>query len=758
MLESQLQPKQHKRPKAKTPLWQNKRFILLIVVSSLGLLTLVSKKNDWFFKPEQQQEQTTTASPLLTLRSLTPTARAAQLQAIASAKKAHRNDSQITQNDRHRARYLLASDLLQQQQGELALKYLDGLEQDYPLLGPQILYKIARAYRQNQQEEEAQATLKDLIETYPDSPLVANAWSWLNGNSSHQETRLIKEFPYHPLTQKIARQRLRQNPNQFKLLLLLAKYSREPDLNPIRDRLVLEYPGELTPEDWEAIADGYWREEEHRKAADAYTFASPTPRNLYRAAKEFHRNGNIDTARRAYHRLLNEYHDARETGQALIYLASICSGDEAVVYLEKAIAKFPAIAPQAYQSKAIVHERFSKYAAANQARHKLLNQHANSPTAAEYRWNKAQELAARGNIEDAWQWMQPVVKSNLELDFAPKALYSTGKWAIELGKQDAAHTAFKQTIKLYPQSYWAWRAAVMLGWDVGNFNQLRSLTPALDLAETYTPLPTGSEALQELYLLGQYQDAWLLLQSEIKQHQKLTVNEQFTEGILKLKLGEISEGMQEIWDLTKRDNPQEKQQWKALRQTTAYWHGLFPFPYQDQILTYAQQEQINPLLVISVMRKESTFSPDIDSVVGAVGLMQIVPPTAEWVAEQIKLPEYSLTNPEDNIQIGTWYLSHNHHRYNDSSLLAVASYNAGTGNVSNWLNTYDINNPDRFVEQIPFAETQDYVEGVFGNYWNYLRLYNPEIRQKVNGLSFSNELLKDASRLQNKEEKRNWYP
>ena len=521
-------------------------------------------------------------------------------------------------------------------------------------------------------------------------------------------------------------------------MLLLAKYSRDSTLNPLRDRLVLEYPSKLTPKDWEAIADGYWRTEEHRKAADAYTLSNPIPRNLYRAARGFHRNGNLDTARRAYQRLLREYHDAREAGEALIHLASISSGDEAVVYLEKAIAEFPSSAPLAYKSKAIVHERFNKHQAANQSRQKLLNQHSNSAAAAEYRWNMARELAANGNIQDAWSSMQPVVKSNLELDFAPRAIYTAGKWALELNKAEAANTAFKRVIKLYPQSYWAWRSAVILGWNVGDFGQLRGLSPSLNLTKAYSPLPMGSEALQELYLLGQYYDAWLLLQSEIEQPQQLSVNEQFTSGVLQLELGQYSAGMQSIWDLTKREPPQELKQWRVLRQTETYWHSLFPFPYESEILQYAQQQKINPLLVISVMRKESTFNPTIDSAVGAVGLMQIVPPTAKWVAGQIQLADYSLTNPQDNIKIGTWYLKHNHHRYEDDSLLAVASYNAGTGNVNAWLNRYDINDRDRFVEQIPFPETKDYVEGVFGNYWNYLRLYNPEIRQRVSKLRSQN--------------------
>ncbi|MGD1917920.1 MAG: transglycosylase SLT domain-containing protein [Pleurocapsa sp.] len=684
---------------------------------------------------QKQSRQPLTASALVKLRAISPNARLSQLTLIAQTKQKKKREE--IGKDRHRARYLLGSDLVQQQKGRLALTYLQGLGKDYPLLRPQILLQIAQAYQQDKQEKIAQRTLKYLIKTYPTSPVTANALSLLDENKPQNEARIIQEFPYHPIAHKIARERLSKNPRQFELLLMLAKYSRDSDINPIRDRLVLKYPEKLTSEDWEAIADGYWREEEHRKAADAYIYASSTPRNLYRAARGFHRNGNLNTAKRAYQRLLNEYHDAREAGQALVYLASISSGDEAVVYLEKAIAKFPDNAPEAYRSKAIVHERFDKNLAADRSRQNLLNKYGDSGAAWEYRWKKAQRLAASGNKQDAWQWMQPLLKSQAiqQQAFAPKALYWMGKWATEIGQPAKAKTTFKKIIQQYPQSYWAWRSAVMLGLDVGDFDHLRPLSPDLDLSAIYSPLPTGSDALQELYLLGQYYDANLMLQKEIKQPQQLSVNEQFSEGVLKIALGEYSQGMQEIWDLSKGETPQELKDWKALRQTPAYWHGLFLFPYQDQILKYANQEDINPLLTLSVMRKESTFDPEIDSIVGAVGLMQIVPPTADWVARQIDLPEYSLTNPEDNIRIGTWYLAHNHHRYEDSSLYAVASYNAGTGNVSSWLNRYNTEDPDRFVEQIPFPETKDYVEGVFGNYWNYLRLYNPEIRQKVNSIT-----------------------
>ena len=64
-------------------------------------------------------------------------------------------------------------------------------------------------------------------------------------------------------------------------------------------------------------------------------------------------------------------------------------------------------------------------------------------------------------------------------------------------------------------------------------------------------------------------------------------------------------------------------------------------------------------------------------------------------------------------------------------MLAVASYNAGPGAVSEWVSKSKTTDADEFVETIPFPETQGYVKSVFGNYWNYMRLYNPELAKQV---------------------------
>ncbi|NEP53710.1 MAG: lytic transglycosylase domain-containing protein, partial [Moorea sp. SIO3C2] len=92
---------------------------------------------------------------------------------------------------------------------------------------------------------------------------------------------------------------------------------------------------------------------------------------------------------------------------------------------------------------------------------------------------------------------------------------------------------------------------------------------------------------------------------------------------------------------------------------------------------------------------------------------------------------YKLDNPKDNIKLGTWFLAHSHRVYQDNSAFAIASYNAGQGNVGKWLKGNEPIDLDEFVETIPFGETRNYVKQVLGNYWNYLRLYNPEVGQQL---------------------------
>ncbi|MEN9566868.1 MAG: hypothetical protein RLZZ69_2064 [Cyanobacteriota bacterium] len=651
-------------------------------------------------------------------------------------------------NTRHS--FLVASDLIERKQGKAALAELQDLEQEYPLLAAHILLAKGKAYQLEQNEPAAAQTWQQIVTQYPASAVTGEALYLLGKSQPQYWQQAIAEFPSHPRTQEIIRQQLSQNPNQPKLMAILVKYTPDaPGVDRMRDRLVKEYANQLTPLEWEAIADSYWLKWDYGKAGQAYAKSPNTSRNLYRTGRGYHLGNDEVTAKKYYLQLIQKYPNSEDTGWGLRRIASIVRPTEAVTYLDRAIAQFPQQAPEALVEKAQYLKLLDSPKSATQALQTLLTDHQNSEAAAEYRWNVASNKAQAGDLVTAWQWAQPIVINNPESKLAPKAGFWIAKWATKLNRPQEANVAYKSVLARFPRSYYAWRSAVALGWDVGDFTTVRQQDPQVLKAEKITP-PGGSKTFQELYKLGLEEEAWTQFQSEIGDRalkdtaphkanpagnrSKLTMADDFTKGLLQLYQGQHLRGINHIGDLQDRDTPQEKQQWQQLRQTREYWQALYPFPFEATILKWSKQRQLNPLLVTSLIRQESRFEPEIESSAGAMGLMQVMPPTAKTAAKNIGLSNYSMTNPEDNINIGTYYLDFTHQKYDNNSMLAVASYNAGPNAVAKWVKRYGLKDADEFVEQIPYGETQGYVESVFENYWNYMLVYNPEVGKLFKGL------------------------
>ncbi len=661
-------------------------------------------------------------SPVLRLVSQPLQTRVPQLEAIISG-----FNSAV---DKHRARYLLASDLIEQKQGAKALKLLEKLESEYPVLASHIALKRAQAYEAMGDKAKAESAWKELLKNYPEQSVAAEALYTLGKSNPEYGQQAIAKFPSHPRTQEIINASLSKNPNQPALLLLVAKYNpSSQDTAPIRNILADKFASQLKPEDWEAIAWGYWETFDYGKAAKAYAKSPRTPRNAYRVGRGYQLADKRTEAISAFQQLIQEFPDAKETGLGLRRLASISKSEDAMIYLDQVLKKFPDEAADALIAKAQILEALGSGTSATQARQSVLTQYPNSNAAAEYRWKMAEKEHKAGRYQEAWKWAQPITTNNPDSEFAAEAAFWVGRWAVQLGKQQEAKAAFEHVLRKYPQSYYAWRSARFLGWNVGDFTTVRTLNPDVSLPPVRPLPPAGSATLKELHQLGQTRDAWALWQMEFQNRQEPTVAEQFTDGLMRFGVGDHLLGINKIWNLSLREKPEEKAQWKELRQAPAYWHALFPMPYKEHILNWSQQRQLNPLLVTSLIRQESRFEAKIRSVVGATGLMQVMPDTGKWIAEKIQLKQYNLENPSDNVQLGTWFLDFTHQEYNNNSMLAVASYNAGPGNVSEWVAKYGLSDPDAFIEVIPFGETKGYVESVFENYWNYLRLYNPEVSQ-----------------------------
>ncbi|ADI64228.1 transglycosylase SLT domain-containing protein [Trichormus azollae] len=631
--------------------------------------------------------------------------------------------------DRERARYLLASDYIETDQGEKALSLLEGLEKDYPALAAYILLKQAQAQDILGEKGKASDLRQKVLKDYPQEAAAVKAIYLIGQLKLHDQA--IAKFPSHPLTWEIIRKRLQDNPNQSKLQLTLAKYAAdEPGIVGILDQLVKQ--PQLTPADWELIGSVYWENNQFTKAATAYAKAPKTAKNLYRTARGLQLDKKRDQAVVLYKQQVQQFPTAEETGTALLRLAEIAPGKGVISYLDQIINKFPKQAPSALVKKAQLLETLKDNQSANTAWKLLLGKYSNSEEAAEYRWKTALNRSKSRDYVGAWQWAQPIAIENPKSILAPRASFWVGKWATMLGKQQEAHNAYKYVLSQFPQSYYAWRSASILGWDVGDFNNLRLMNP--EIIPPQRPVPTaGSDAFKELYLLGQDHDAWLEWESEFKNKSQPTVAEQFTEGLMRLAKGENLSGITKISKLEDRETPAEYEEYAALSKQISYWQARYPFPYFEEIAKWSTARQVNPLLVTALMRQESMFQPKIKSTVGATGLMQVMPSTAAWIAPQINvdMKTLDLENPNDNIMLGTWYLDHTHQQYGNNSMLALASYNAGPGNVAKWLQTIPKQDPDEFLEEIPFGETRNYVRQVLGNYWNYMRLYNPSISALV---------------------------
>jgi soluble lytic murein transglycosylase len=152
---------------------------------------------------------------------------------------------------------------------------------------------------------------------------------------------------------------------------------------------------------------------------------------------------------------------------------------------------------------------------------------------------------------------------------------------------------------------------------------------------------------------------------------------------------------------------------------------LFPIHYRSEIAEASQTYGLDPYLVAAVVKTESGYDPSAVSSAGAVGLMQLMPETADWIAglgswRGNDRPE--LSDPGDNTQLGACYLAYLVDLFDDVTILALAAYNAGQGTVSDWVQL--VGGGDVFtLSDIQYEETRDFVERV--EYYRdlYSRIY-----------------------------------
>ncbi len=141
----------------------------------------------------------------------------------------------------------------------------------------------------------------------------------------------------------------------------------------------------------------------------------------------------------------------------------------------------------------------------------------------------------------------------------------------------------------------------------------------------------------------------------------------------------------------------------------------FPTPYKEPVMQNAEKNNIDAAWIYGIMRRESAFSSDARSSTGAIGLMQIMPSTAQYVGKKIgySRQQYrNLTDAQSNIELGSAYLQYLLARYKGHLIMATAAYNAGPHRVDSWTPKDQLLPADQWIDSIPFEETRKYVKSV----------------------------------------------
>ncbi len=160
---------------------------------------------------------------------------------------------------------------------------------------------------------------------------------------------------------------------------------------------------------------------------------------------------------------------------------------------------------------------------------------------------------------------------------------------------------------------------------------------------------------------------------------------------------------------------------------------LYPLPYRDSALEHAASRAVDPRLVIAIARQESRFQADAKSVAAARGLMQFIPATANDIAGQLQLRDFAqdqLYNSDTAILFGSQYLANLFQQFPAQPQAVAASYNGGPHNMARWMARSQSNEPDRYVPEIGFSQTKDYVFKVMTNFWIYEQLYDEKLQRK----------------------------
>lgn len=298
---------------------------------------------------------------------------------------------------------------------------------------------------------------------------------------------------------------------------------------------------------------------------------------------------------------------------------------------------------------------------------------------------------------------------------APQVLFWMAKLSEKQGYRTEARSFYQRLLEKYPDDYYAYRADKYLSHTQNNSWKTK-ITHKLPEKKENITFPTKHANISDdnIALINN-----ILSLNDDKLLAEIDKNNKVVQSWINYKEGNYSTA-----SLFARDAIAEMQIKPDF--SDSIYKLAYQLHYQEPINHYAKIYKLDPYLVIALIREESYFNTQAGSAVGARGLMQLMPATAAYIANNNNISyrnSASLLTPDTNIELGCAYLHYVKSRLNNDDLLSVAAYNGGPNAVLKWKQSLNYKNFDEFIENIPYQETKDYIKKVFRSYWVYLNLY-----------------------------------
>jgi soluble lytic murein transglycosylase-like protein/TolA-binding protein len=327
-------------------------------------------------------------------------------------------------------------------------------------------------------------------------------------------------------------------------------------------------------------------------------------------------------------------------------------------------------------------------------------------------------------------------KSRAFVQMRLNALSNEAKTASAAGQWEQARLATQSTLRLTTNAATRTEALKRLqdAYNALSAYRLPKLTKIPFVKPSPDAAPDNHQLLAESLLLLEIYDEAIpeLVAARAANKTTSTPNEDYTIARLSLQAG-----------LPNRAVRFAEQAWKGIPADYVLdlaprdlIEMLYPVPFRDSLLKHASSRSVDPRFVLSIARQESRFQADAKSVAAARGMMQFIPSTASDTAAELKLARFEqddLYNADTAILFGSQYLANLFKQFPGQPQAVAGVYNGGADNLARWIGRSHSNEPDRYVAEIGFSQTKDYVYKVMTNFWNYQRLYDAQLQPSEAG-------------------------